>query len=54
MDHRCRKNQAHNHLGPGYEELIYHRALELPAHNLEFEWEVPVDEPMSYSIIIED
>jgi GxxExxY protein len=38
-------NQVHNHLGPGYEELIYQRALalELPAHDLDFEREVWIE-----------
>ncbi len=35
----------HRVLGPGFEELIYQRALakELPAHDLEYEREVPID-----------
>jgi GxxExxY protein len=38
-------NQVHNHLGPGYEELIYQRALalELPTHDLDFEREVRIE-----------
>ena len=37
--------EVHRVLGPGYEEIIYQRALtlELPAHGLEFEWEVWMD-----------
>jgi len=37
--------QAHAHLGPGYEEVIYQRALalELPSQGLEFEREVWID-----------
>jgi len=36
---------VHRVLGPGFEELIYQRALakELPAHDLEYEREVPID-----------
>ena len=38
-------NQVHSHLGPGYEEVIYQRALalELPAHGLDFEREVRIE-----------
>jgi GxxExxY protein len=38
-------NQVHNHLGPGYEEVIYQRALalELPAYGLDFEREVRIE-----------
>jgi len=37
--------EVHRNLGPGYEELIYQRALamELPAHGLDFSREVWVD-----------
>jgi GxxExxY protein len=37
--------QVHQHLGPGYEEVIYQRALamELPAHGLDFEREVWIE-----------
>jgi GxxExxY protein len=37
--------QVHGTLGPGFEEVIYQRALahELPAHNLEFEREVWIE-----------
>lgn len=37
--------QVHGNLGPGFEELIYQRALaiELPAHGLDFEREVWID-----------
>jgi GxxExxY protein len=37
--------EVHRTLGPGFEELIYQRALakELPAHGLEYEREVWVD-----------
>jgi GxxExxY protein len=36
---------VHNELGPGFEEVIYQRALalEFPAHNLDFSREVWVD-----------
>jgi GxxExxY protein len=38
-------NEVHNDLGPGYEEVIYQRALtlELPAHGLDFERIVRID-----------
>jgi GxxExxY protein len=37
--------EVHRFLGPGFEEVIYQRALakELLAHGLEFEREVPID-----------
>jgi GxxExxY protein len=37
--------EVHRTLGPGFEEVIYQRALakELPAHSLEFEREVSMD-----------
>ena len=37
--------QVHNDLGPGYEEVIYQRALalEIPAHDLEFAREVWIE-----------
>jgi GxxExxY protein len=37
--------EVHHTLGPGFEEVIYQRALarELPAHNLEYEREVWID-----------
>ena len=37
--------EVHHTLGPGFEEVIYQRALarELPAHNLEFSREVWMD-----------
>lgn len=37
--------EVHNHLGPGYEEVFYQRALakELPVHHLEFAREVWMD-----------
>ena len=37
--------EVHRTLGPGFEEVIYQRALalELPAHNLEFSREVWID-----------
>ncbi len=37
--------QVHRNLGPGFEEVIYQRALalELPSHGLEFEREVWID-----------
>jgi len=37
--------EVHRTLGPGFEEVIYQRALalELPAHNLEFDREVWID-----------
>ncbi|MBN1936851.1 MAG: GxxExxY protein [Anaerolineae bacterium] len=37
--------EVHRHLGPGFEEVIYQRALarELPAHQLEFSREVWID-----------
>ena len=37
--------EVHRVLGPGYQEILYQRALqlELPAHGLEFEREVPMD-----------
>ena len=36
---------VHRVLGPGFQELIYQRALakQLPAHNLEYEREIPID-----------
>ncbi len=38
-------HQVHHHLGPGFEEVIYQRALakELPIHGLEFSREVWMD-----------
>ena len=38
-------HEVHRELGPGFEEVIYQRALarELPAHNLEFSREVWID-----------
>ena len=38
-------NEVHHTLGPGFEEVIYQRALakELPAHGLAFEREVEMD-----------
>ena len=37
--------EVHRHLGPGFEEVIYQRALakELPAHGLEYSREVWID-----------
>ena len=37
--------EVHGHLGPGFEEVIYQRALELelPAHDLEFSREAWID-----------
>ena len=37
--------EVHRQLGPGFEEVIYQRALalELPAHDLEFSREVWID-----------
>ena len=37
--------EVHRHLGPGYQEVIYQRALakELPAHGLEYSREVSMD-----------
>jgi GxxExxY protein len=37
--------EVHRHLGPGFEEVIYQRALakELPAHGMEFSREVWMD-----------
>ena len=37
--------EVHHHLGPGFEEVIYQRALarELPAHGLEYSREVWMD-----------
>jgi len=37
--------EVHRVLGPGYQEVIYQRELqlELPAHGLKFEREVPMD-----------
>jgi GxxExxY protein len=37
--------QVHKHLGPGYEEVFYQRALalELPVHNLDYSREVWID-----------
>ena len=37
--------EVHRHLGPGFEEVIYQRALskELPAHELEYSREVWMD-----------
>ena len=37
--------EVHRHLGPGFEEVIYQRALarELPAHGLDFSREVWID-----------
>ena len=36
---------VHHHLGPGFQEVIYQRALalELPGQGLEFSREVPID-----------
>ena len=38
-------HEVHRHLGPGFEEVIYQRALakELPAHGMEFSREVWMD-----------
>lgn len=38
-------HQIHHNLGPGFEEVIYQRALalELPAHGLEYSREVGID-----------
>ena len=38
-------HEVHSHLGPGFEEVIYQRALakELPAHGLEYSREVWMD-----------
>ena len=38
-------HEVHRHLGPGFEEVIYQRALarELPVHGLEFSREVWMD-----------
>ena len=37
--------EVHRHLGPGFQEVIYQRALakELPAHGLEYSREVSMD-----------
>ena len=37
--------EVHSHLGPGFQEVIYQRALarELPAHGLEYSREVSMD-----------